>query len=122
MKLQDQRYTQYVQRHYISICKKTIWNNSRISVVLITADQTVQTRHSVLKRPTKKFAFSCLPYTASEIENALHYEELPQARRTVLCVYGAVRGVGGIDSWGSDVEDDYRISAEEDIDYSFTIC
>ena len=61
-------------------------------------------------------------YTASEIENALHHEELPQARRTVLCVYGAVRGVGGIDSWGSDVEDDYRISAEEDIDYSFTIC
>ncbi len=48
-----------------------------------------------------EFAFSCLPYTASEIENALHHEELPPARRTVLCVYGAVRGVGGIDSWGS---------------------
>lgn len=43
------------------------------------------------------------------------------ARRTVLCVYGAVRGVGGIDSWGSDVEDDYRISAEKDIHYSFII-
>ncbi len=57
--------------------------------------------------------FSCLPYTASEIENATHHEELPPARRTVLCVYGAVRGVGGIDSWGSDVEDDYRISAEK---------
>ena len=41
--------------------------------------------------------FSCLPYTASEIENATHHEELPPARRTVLCVYGAVRGVGGID-------------------------
>ena len=75
-----------------------------------------------IEKTDKKFTFSCLPYTASEIENALHYEELPQARRTVLCVYGAVRGVGGIDSWGSDVEDDYRISAEEDIDYSFTIC
>ena len=50
---------------------------------------------------TGRFAFSCLPYTASEIENALHHEELPPARRTVLCVYGAVRGVGGIDSWGS---------------------
>lgn len=49
----------------------------------------------------REFAFSCLPYTASEIENALHHEELPPARRTVLCVYGAVRGVGGIDSWGS---------------------
>lgn len=38
-----------------------------------------------------------------------------------VCVYGAVRGVGGIDSWGSDVEDDYRISAEKDIHYSFII-
>lgn len=69
----------------------------------------------------KTFAFSCLPYTASEVENATHHEELPPARRTVLCVYGAVRGVGGIDSWGSDVEDDYRISAEKDIHYSFII-
>lgn len=59
------------------------------------------------------FDFSCLPYTASEIENALHHEELPPARRTVLCIYGAVRGVGGIDSWGTDVEDAYHISAEK---------
>lgn len=48
-------------------------------------------------------AFSCLPYTACELENATHMEELPPERRTVLCVYGAVRGVGGIDSWGADV-------------------
>ena len=70
----------------------------------------------------KEFAFSCLPYTAAEIENATHQEELPPARRTVLCVYGAVRGVGGIDSWGSDVEEDYHISAEQDIQYTFSIC
>ena len=69
----------------------------------------------------KSFSFSCLPYTAPEIENATHHEELPPERRTVLCVYGAVRGVGGIDSWGSDVEDAYRISAENDITYSFII-
>ena len=31
-------------------------------------------------------------------------------------------GVGGIDSWGTDVEEEYRISAEDNIDYSFTIC
>ena len=70
----------------------------------------------------KEFAFSCLPYTAAEIENATHQEELPPARRTVLCVYGAVRGVGGIDSWGSDVAEDYHISAERDIQYTFSIC
>jgi len=67
-------------------------------------------------------AFSCLPYTACELENATHMEELPPARRTVLCVYGAVRGVGGIDSWGSDVEPAYHVSGEKDISYSFRIC
>lgn len=74
-----------------------------------------------IEKRDNKFAFSCLPYTAAEIENATHHEELPPARRTVLCVYGAVRGVGGIDSWGSDVEDTYHISAEKDISYSFSI-
>lgn len=67
------------------------------------------------------FAFSCLPFTASELENATHQEELPPARRTVLCVYGAVRGVGGIDSWGSDVEKAYHVDATKDIIFSFKI-
>lgn len=75
-----------------------------------------------IEKVDEKFSFSCLPYTATEIENATHQEELPPARRTVLCVYGAVRGVGGIDSWGSDVETPYHISAEQDIEYNFAIC
>lgn len=75
-----------------------------------------------IEKTDEPFAFSCLPYTAEEIENATHYEELPPARRTVLCVCGAVRGVGGIDSWGSDVEEAYRINAENVISYSFAIC
>ena len=33
-----------------------------------------------------------------------------------LC--GAMRGVGGIDSWGANVEDAYRGSAEQDIRFS----
>ena len=74
-----------------------------------------------IQKRDREFAFSCLPYTATEIENATHHEELPPARRTVLCVYGAVRGVGGIDSWGSDVEAAYHISGKKDIVYSFRI-
>ena len=68
------------------------------------------------------FAFSCLPYTAEELENATHQEELPPVRRTVLCVLGAVRGVGGIDSWGTDIEEAYRIDAQQDIRFSFVVC
>lgn len=70
---------------------------------------------------TKDFAFSCLPYTAQELENALHQEELPPARRTVLCIFGAVRGVGGINSWGADVEPAYHISGEDHMEFSFKI-
>ena len=97
---------------WLEITRHTSLDNSR-------TDSSPQTLR--IEKNDKAFAFSCLPYTASEIENATHHEELPPARRTVLCVYGAVRGVGGIDSWGSDVEDDYRISAEKDIHYSFII-
>ncbi|WP_283679537.1 beta-galactosidase small subunit [Lentilactobacillus sp. Marseille-Q4993] len=73
------------------------------------------------KANDKPFAFSCLPYTAEELENATHIEELPPARRTVLSVFGAVRGVGGIDSWGADVEDKYHISAEKNIHFDFKV-
>ena len=59
--------------------------------------------------------------TAEELENATHQEELPLPRRTVVCICGSVRGAGGIDSWGSDVEDPYRISAQKDIVYEFVI-
>ncbi|WP_173552751.1 beta-galactosidase small subunit [Bifidobacterium merycicum] len=67
------------------------------------------------------FAFSCLPYTPEEIENATHHNELPPVRRTVLTVCGAVRGVGGIDSWGSDVRPDFHIDAQQDHEFTFVI-
>lgn len=69
----------------------------------------------------KPFAFSALPYTAQELENAAHQDELPPVSRTVLTVMGAVRGVGGIDSWGTDVEPAYHVSGQEDHATSFLI-
>ena len=102
-----------METEWLEITRHTSLNNCRKD----NAPQVLR-----IEKEEKNFAFSCLPYTAEEIENAMHHEELPPARRTVLCVYGAVRGVGGIDSWGSDVEVPYHISAEDDIVYSFAIC
>lgn len=65
-------------------------------------------------------AFSALPWTPQQLEQAAHREELPESTRTVVTVCAAVRGVGGIDSWGSDVEPDARISAQQDISASFS--
>ena len=97
---------------WMEVTRHTSLNNSR-------KDSSPQILR--IEKNEEAFAFSCLPYTATEIENATHHEELPPARRTVLCIYGAVRGVGGIDSWGSDVEDEYHINAEKDIQFSFII-
>lgn len=65
------------------------------------------------------FQFSALPYTPQELENAAHIYELPYSERTVVSILAKMRGIGGIDSWGADVEEAYHISAEEDISYSF---
>lgn len=102
----------HMDTEWLEVTRHTSLDNSRTD----SAPQVLR-----FEKNDNPIAFSCLPYTAEEIENATHHEELPPERRTVLCVYGAVRGVGGIDSWGSDVEEAYRISAENDINYSFTI-
>ena len=102
-----------MQTKWLEIVRKTSLDNTdrgeRSSRLKITAEEG------------KHFAFSCLPYTAQELENAMHHEELPPARRTVVSILGAVRGVGGINSWGADVEDAYHISGEQDITYGFWI-
>lgn len=74
-----------------------------------------------IHQSAQPFAFSCLPYTSEELESATHQEELPVPRRTVLSVMGAIRGVGGIDSWGADVKPPYHISAGEDIEFSIVL-
>ena len=68
----------------------------------------------MLEAADHPFAFSALPYTPQQLEQAAHMEELPVPVRTVVTLCGAMRGVGGIDSWGSDVEEPFRIDAGQD--------
>lgn len=67
------------------------------------------------------FAFSALPNTAEELEAAQHPSELSVTGRTSVTVLGAMRGVGGIDSWGTDVEDAYRLDGSKDYQVRFRI-
>lgn len=68
------------------------------------------------------FAFSALPHTPGQLEEAWHQEELPPSARTVVSVYGVMRGVGGINSWGADVQPPWRISAEGEHVLAFRLC
>jgi len=67
------------------------------------------------------FAFSALPYTPQQLEQAAHREELPGSVRTVVTLCGAMRGVGGIDSWGADVEEACRVKADRDMEFSVVV-
>ena len=67
-----------------------------------------------LEKAEKPFFFSAIPYTPAQLEQAQHVWELPGHCRTTVTVASDMLGVGGIDSWGTDVESAYRVSGEED--------
>jgi hypothetical protein len=74
-----------------------------------------------LYKTDKPFHFSAIPYTPQQLEQAFHVEELPKPTRTVVTVCGEMRGVGGIDTWGSDVEKAYHVHSDRDIEFTFRI-
>lgn len=113
--------TKYLVPQDCNVHMKTKWLEVYRNTTKDNSNQSSKTFGLRFSQANEEFAFTCLPYTAGELENATHQEELPLARRTVVCILGAVRGVGGIDSWGADVEADYHIDAGKDITYSFKI-
>lgn len=113
--------TRYMVPQDCNVHMNTKWLEVSRDTTQNNADKSNDTFTLRFTAVNKEFAFSCIPYTAEELENATHHEELPLPRRTVVSILGAVRGVGGINSWGADVEKEYRISAEEDIEYTFEI-
>ena len=63
------------------------------------------------------------PRTLAAIRAALQkgVTVLPATGRTNVTVLGAVRGVGGIDSWGTDVEEAYRLDGARDYTVAFRL-
>lgn len=61
------------------------------------------------------------PYTAFELESAYHHYELPNVHYTVVTIAGKQMGVGGDDSWGAPVHDEYIIHADQDLAFEFEI-
>lgn len=55
------------------------------------------------------FESSVIPYTAHELEHAKHQTELPPITKTVVQVMEGMCGVGGDDSWGAPVHEEYQL-------------
>ena len=62
---------------------------------------------------------SFLPFSAYELENAGHAYELPGRNYTWLRLLVANTGVGGDDSWGSPVHQEFKPNPSRD--YEMTI-
>lgn len=67
------------------------------------------------------FEFSVLPYSAYELENAMHVEELPAVNYTWVRIIGKQMGVGGDDSWGAPVHEQYLIPSNKNLSFAFNI-
>ncbi|MBL4937114.1 DUF4981 domain-containing protein [Clostridium sp. YIM B02515] len=67
------------------------------------------------------FELGVSPYTAFELQNALHHYELPKVHYTVVTIAGKQMGVGGDDSWGAPVHKEYLIDSSKDMHFEFII-
>lgn len=67
------------------------------------------------------FEMSVLPYSAYELDNAMHREELPEPTYTWVRIAAKQMGVGGDDSWGAPVHQEFKINSENSITLEFTI-
>ncbi len=65
-------------------------------------------------------SFSALPYTPHEIENAAHGYELPPVHYTVVRAALAQLGVGGDNSWGAPVHEEFHIDVSGPVDFGFS--
>ncbi|APC40255.1 beta-galactosidase, LacZ type [Clostridium estertheticum] len=67
------------------------------------------------------FELGVSPYTAFELQNAYHHNELPKVNYTVVTIAAKQMGVGGDDSWGAPVHKEYLIDSSKDIHFEFTM-
>lgn len=65
------------------------------------------------------FDFGFLPYSAYEMENALHKDELPNRNYTWVRIMAAQMGVGGDDTWGAPVQEQFRLDSSKDYEVTF---
>ena len=69
----------------------------------------------------KSFAFKVLPWSAQEIENATHLDELPKIKSTFVTILCATRGVGGDNSWLAPVHKKYKLKSGQKYELKFII-
>lgn len=93
-------------------------NRTGVRYVNVYEENGTGLNFTATKQP---FEMSVLPYNAYELDNAMHREELPESTYTWLRIAAKQMGVGGDDSWGAPVHQEFKISSEEAMTLEFII-
>ncbi|MCI1858411.1 MAG: DUF4981 domain-containing protein [Sporolactobacillus sp.] len=110
--------------------QKVVSNVSRYAVPQESGNRTGVRWVQVLNERGEGLCFAALdqpfelgvsPYTAFELQNALHSNELPEIHYTNVTLAARQMGVGGDDSWGAPVHRAYHIDATGNIHFAFKI-
>ncbi len=84
----------------------------------VTNDQGEGLRFEAVDEP---FQSSVLPYSCYELEPAMHVYELPKAHYTWVRILGCQMGIGGDDSWGAPVQQQFWLDSSQQRTVKFTI-
>lgn len=95
-----------------------VGNRTGVRYAKITNDEG----HGVLFAAKENtFELGFLPYSAYEMENATHLDELPNRNYSWIRIMAGQMGVGGDDSWRSTVQDMFKLDSSKDMELTFEI-
>ncbi|WP_418222667.1 glycoside hydrolase family 2 TIM barrel-domain containing protein [Clostridium isatidis] len=127
----EENYIDRCEGAKLGVYSNTAMNNLTRYLVPQECGNRTQTRYLKVKNEKGEglkftydkvpFEFSVLPYNYLELENALHIEELPPVNYTNVNIIGKQMGVGGDDSWGAPVLDEFKIDSGKNLEFSFSI-
>jgi beta-galactosidase len=74
-----------------------------------------------VKAEGQPFGVSAWPYSATDLAQAKHDSELPRRESITVNVDGWQMGVGGDNSWGLPVHEEYRLSPKRKYDFALSL-
>ena len=93
-------------------------NRTGVRYVQVTDETGNGVRFTSVDKPME---MSVLPYSAAELETAMHLEELKEPSYTWVRLAAKQMGVGGDDSWGAPVHKEFKIDPKEPLTLAFVI-
>ena len=93
-------------------------NRTGVRYVQVTDGTGTGVRFTSVDEPME---MSVLPYSAAELETAMHLEELKEPSYTWVRLAAKQMGVGGDDTWGAPVHSEFKIDPRQPLCLAFVI-